>query len=197
MKLLTFVNCSSGKETETVLTKRSSFRNRNWIIAIRYDCVCKSVVHRANGRLRFPLELPSSRCFPICQSARPQWVVSQEEALSRALVTGRTLSIKSPCKSPFLCSAAPQLTPTNSWGNINSPEEKKERKRVEPSGQSGTDEQSEEVDEPESWGVHSGILCFPAVPLNLKKWKTISEKYLVPLFDRFCVHTNFMSCSDW
>lgn len=40
---------------------------------------------------------------------------------------------------------------------------------MEPSGQRGTDEQSEEVDESESWGVHSVILCFPAVPLNLKK----------------------------
>lgn len=75
----------------------------------------------------FPPKPPSSRCFPTCHSARPQWVVTQEEAPSRALVTGRTVSVKSPCKSPFLCSARTPLTPTDSWRNINSPVKKKKK----------------------------------------------------------------------
>lgn len=158
-KLLNFVNCPSSKETETVVTKRSSLRNRNWIIGINYCMfVFTSLLSREMMKgWGFPWSCPAVAASPNV-TVRPQWVVSQGEALSRALVTGRTLSIKSPCKAPFLCSAATLLTPTNSWGNINSPVEKieRERKRVEPSCQSGTDEQSEEV-ESESWGVHSRL----------------------------------------
>lgn len=68
-------------------------------------------------------------------AARPQWV-GQEEDQSRALGAGRTLSIKSPCKSPFLSSAPALLTPTNSWGSINRPVEK-ERERERKSGALG------------------------------------------------------------
>lgn len=44
------------------------------------------------------------------------------------------LSVKSPCKSPFLLGPHAPLTPTDSWGNKNSPV----KKSAEPSGKSGT-----------------------------------------------------------
>lgn len=167
----------------------------------------------ADGKLRIPLRLPGSGC----QASVGGWV-GQEEDQSRALGAGRTLSIKSPCKSPFLSSAPALLTPTNSWGSINSPVEK-ERERERKSGALGP-----EWDWRAVWGsrrvrvmrwtrqtpsqcplsscciantLQNGRVLKEHLVLYLQAAQQQQSRWWNPPFNQFNVPTNFLFCSDW
>lgn len=130
-----FVNCSSGQGNGGCADRKELLpkRQRNYW---QKSCLCLQVCCPESWRKVEVSPPEAARQWGRGLSGREGGWVSQEEGPSGALGTGRTLSIKSPCKSAFLSSAPPPalLTPTNSWGNINSPvvkERERERERKE------------------------------------------------------------------